>query len=112
MHSLQLSQPSLIEQPAENPPLREAIDFYRQAHNWSNRLVAGDSPLVIYCEQAPMEKFRVRATAQVGVSPCEYCWFGTNGQSMGNPQRRRFASCPEGLPVIPRVNAGQSPQWP
>jgi adenine-specific DNA-methyltransferase len=43
----QASQPSLFEQPAENPPLREAIDFYQHAHNWSNRLIAGDSLLVM-----------------------------------------------------------------
>jgi len=27
----------------ENPPLSEAIEFYKHAHNWSNRLIAGDS---------------------------------------------------------------------
>ena len=27
---------------SENPPLREAIEFYQHAHGWSNRLVAGD----------------------------------------------------------------------
>ena len=31
----------------ENPPLREAIEFYKHAHGWSNRLVAGDSLLVM-----------------------------------------------------------------
>ena len=40
-------QPSLFESREENPPLREAIDFYRHAHGWSNRLVAGDSLLVM-----------------------------------------------------------------
>jgi adenine-specific DNA-methyltransferase len=40
-------QPSLFEQPKENPPLREAIDFYKHAHGWSNRLIAGDSLLVM-----------------------------------------------------------------
>jgi adenine-specific DNA-methyltransferase len=38
---------SLFESPQENPPLREALDFYRHAHGWSNRLVAGDSLLVM-----------------------------------------------------------------
>lgn len=28
-------------------PLREAIEFYRHAHGWSNRLIAGDSLLVM-----------------------------------------------------------------
>jgi len=43
----ELTQPSLFAQLAENPPLREAIDFYRHAHGWSNRLIAGDSLLVM-----------------------------------------------------------------
>ena len=40
-------QLSLFSSKIENPPLREAIDFYRHQHNWSNRLVAGDSLLVM-----------------------------------------------------------------
>ncbi|MBZ5657781.1 MAG: site-specific DNA-methyltransferase [Acidobacteriia bacterium] len=40
-------QPSLFETREENPPLREAIDFYRHAHGWSNRMIAGDSLLVM-----------------------------------------------------------------
>ena len=40
-------QMSLFETPEENPPIRQAIDFYRHRHNWSNRLVAGDSLLVM-----------------------------------------------------------------
>ncbi len=40
-------QRSLFEEPQENPPLREAIDFYRHAHGWSNRLIAGDSLMVM-----------------------------------------------------------------
>lgn len=40
-------QLSLFATPEENPPLREAIEFYKHKHNWSNRLVAGDSLLVM-----------------------------------------------------------------
>ena len=40
-------QLSLFSSVKENPPLREAIDFYRHRHNWSNRLIAGDSLLVM-----------------------------------------------------------------
>jgi adenine-specific DNA-methyltransferase len=41
-------QPQLFFQfPEENPPLRDAIQFYKHAHNWSNRLIAGDSLLVM-----------------------------------------------------------------
>src|SRR5205807_2405029 len=41
------AQPSLFERPEERRPLREEIDFYRHAHGWSNRLIAGDSLLVM-----------------------------------------------------------------
>ena len=40
-------QLSLFNSKTENPPLREAIEFCKHAHNWSNRLVAGDSLLVM-----------------------------------------------------------------
>jgi adenine-specific DNA-methyltransferase len=40
-------QLSLFTSPEENPPLREAIEFYKHRHNWSNRLIAGDSLLVM-----------------------------------------------------------------
>ena len=40
-------QMSLFDAPEENPPLRQAIEFYRHRHNWSNRLIAGDSLLVM-----------------------------------------------------------------
>jgi len=40
-------QLSLFASLEENPPIREAIEFYKHSHNWSNRLVAGDSLLVM-----------------------------------------------------------------
>lgn len=40
-------QPDLFDAPFENLPLRQAIDFYRHEKNWSNRLIAGDSLLVM-----------------------------------------------------------------
>ncbi len=42
-----IQQPSLFELPEENPPIRSAIKFYRHRLNWTNRLVAGDSLLVM-----------------------------------------------------------------
>lgn len=38
---------SFFSSPGENPPYRDAIEFYRHKHGWSNRLVAGDSVLVM-----------------------------------------------------------------
>ena len=43
----QADQPPLFESAAENPPLRQAVEFYAHPRNWSNRLVAGDSLLVM-----------------------------------------------------------------
>jgi len=40
-------QLSFFEAPGENPPLREAVEFYQHKHNWKNRLIAGDSLLVM-----------------------------------------------------------------
>lgn len=40
-------QPGLFDAPFENLPLRQAIDFYKHDKNWSNRLIAGDSLLVM-----------------------------------------------------------------
>jgi adenine-specific DNA-methyltransferase len=37
----------LFETRAANPPLRDALDFYKHPHGWTNRLIAGDSLLVM-----------------------------------------------------------------
>ena len=42
-----VSQGSLFELPEENPPIRNAIEFYQHKQNWANRLIAGDSLLVM-----------------------------------------------------------------
>ena len=36
-----------FESPELNPPIREAIEFYKHKQNWSNRLIAGDSLIVM-----------------------------------------------------------------
>lgn len=43
----QWQQPDLFSAPFENLPLRQALDFYSHEKGWSNRLVAGDSLLVM-----------------------------------------------------------------
>jgi adenine-specific DNA-methyltransferase len=40
-------QAGLFEAPFENLPLRDAIDFYKHERGWANRLIAGDSLLVM-----------------------------------------------------------------
>ena len=36
-----------FEKSEQNLPIREAIEFYKHSHGWSNRLIAGDSLLVM-----------------------------------------------------------------
>ena len=40
-------QLSLWNDAEQNPPLRDAIEFYQHRHGWTNRLIAGDSLLVM-----------------------------------------------------------------
>jgi len=40
-------QLSLFQTSGENPPIRQAIEFYKHKHGWSNRMIAGDSLLVM-----------------------------------------------------------------
>ncbi|MCY4159745.1 MAG: DNA methyltransferase, partial [Bacteroidetes bacterium] len=40
-------QLSLFDTPEENRPIRQAIEFYKHRQNWTNRLIAGDSLLVM-----------------------------------------------------------------
>lgn len=40
-------QPGLFEAPFESLPLRSAVDFYKHDRGWANRLIAGDSLLVM-----------------------------------------------------------------
>jgi adenine-specific DNA-methyltransferase len=44
---IQMSLFHYFEKPEQNPPLREAIHFYKHSQNWSNRMIAGDSLLVM-----------------------------------------------------------------
>src|SRR5580658_8352395 len=76
------AQPSLFESREENPPLREAIDFYRHAHGWSNRLIAGDSLLVL---NSLLEKEGMAGNVQmVYIDPPYGIKYGSNFQPFTN----------------------------
>ena len=75
-------QRSLFEEPEENLPLREAIDFYKHAHGWSNRLVAGDSLLVM---NSLLEKEGMAGKVQmVYIDPPYGIKYGSNFQPFVN----------------------------
>ena len=75
-------QGSLFELPEENPPVRSAIEFYQHRHNWTNRLVAGDSLLVM---NSLLEKEGMAGKVQmVYIDPPYGIRYGSNFQPFVN----------------------------
>jgi adenine-specific DNA-methyltransferase len=75
-------QGSLFSQLDQNPPLREAIEFYKHSHNWSNRLIAGDSLLVM---NSLLEKEGMAGKVQmVYIDPPYGIRYGSNFQPFVN----------------------------
>ncbi|MHB1157976.1 MAG: site-specific DNA-methyltransferase [Phycisphaerales bacterium] len=72
----------LFGQPEENPPLRDAVDFYKHRHNWTNRLIAGDSLLVM---NSLLEKEGMGGQVQmVYIDPPYGIEYGSNFQPFVN----------------------------
>jgi adenine-specific DNA-methyltransferase len=75
-------QLALFERPSEKLGLRDAIDFYRHAHGWSNRLIAGDSLLVM---NSLLEKEGLGGQVQmVFIDPPYGITYGSNFQPFVN----------------------------
>ncbi|HED00246.1 MAG TPA: site-specific DNA-methyltransferase [Proteobacteria bacterium] len=72
----------LFATPKENPPLREAVEFYRHPHGWSNRLIAGDSLLVM---NSLLEKEGMAGKVQmIYIDPPYGIKYGSNFQPFVN----------------------------
>jgi adenine-specific DNA-methyltransferase len=81
-NGISFEQLSLFSSKTENPPLREAIEFYKHAHNWSNRLIAGDSLLVM---NSLLEKEGLGGQVQmIYVDPPYGIKYGSNFQPFVN----------------------------
>ena len=79
---LKPAQGYLFESREENPPLREAVDFYRHPHGWTNRLIAGDSLLVM---NSLLEKEGMAGQVQmVYIDPPYGIRYGSNFQPFVN----------------------------
>jgi len=75
-------QMGLFESPEENPPLRDALDFYKHSHGWSNRMIAGDSLLVM---NSLLEKEGMAGQVQmVYIDPPYGIKYGSNFQPFVN----------------------------
>ena len=75
-------QPGLFDAPFENVPLREAIDFYRHERGWANRLVSGDSLLVM---TSLLQKESMAGKVQmIYIDPPYGIKYGSNFQAFTN----------------------------
>src|SRR5262249_50927785 len=99
---------SLYSMLEENPPLREVVDFYKHKHNWSNRLIAGDSLLVM---NSLLEKKGMAGKVQmVYIDPP----YGIKYRSHVQPfvhQRGRQAGKDEGLTAEPEMVKAFRDSW-
>lgn len=78
----EVCQLSLFEKPANYRPLREAIDFYKHDQDWSNRLIAGDSLLVM---NSLLEKEGMAGKVQtIYIDPPYGVKYGSNFQPFVN----------------------------
>ena len=82
-----MRQSSLFEAPEENLPMRQAVQFYQHRHSWTNRLVAGDSLLVM---NSLLEKEGLGGQVQmIYIDPPYGISYGSNFQPFVNKRTVR-----------------------
>ncbi|MCA8935542.1 MAG: site-specific DNA-methyltransferase [Planctomycetes bacterium] len=75
-------QQNLFSRPTQNLRYKEAIDFYKHSHGWSNRMIAGDSLLVM---NSLLEKEGLGGQVQmVFIDPPYGIKYGSNFQPFVN----------------------------
>lgn len=95
--------------PEENPPLRDAIQFYKHAHNWSNRLIAGDSLLVM---NSLLEKEGMGGQVQmVYIDPPYGIKYGSNFQPFVNQTALKSTDNDEDLTAEPEMIKAFRDTW-
>ncbi len=98
-----------FETPENNPPLREAIEFYKHDQNWSNRLIAGDSLLVM---NSLLEKEGMEGKVQtVFVDPPYGIKYGSNFQPYTNTKSVAFTDKDEDLSTEPETIKAFRDTW-
>ncbi len=84
----EMSQTPLFEALAEHESISKAIEFYQHRHSWTNRLIAGDSLIVL---NSLLEKESMARTVQmVYIDPPYGIKFGSNFQPYLNRQSSPF----------------------
>jgi adenine-specific DNA-methyltransferase len=93
----------------ENPPLREAIEFYKHKHNWSNRLIAGDSLLVM---NSLLEKEGLAGQVQmIYIDPPYGIKYGSNFQPFVNKKNVSYTDKDEDLTQEPEMIKAFRDTW-
>ena len=102
-------QLSLFGAPAENPPLRQAIEFYKHRHGWANRLVAGDSLLVM---NSLLEKEGLGGQVQmIYIDPPYGIKYGSNFQPFVNQTALKSTDNDDDLTVEPEMVRAFRDTW-
>jgi adenine-specific DNA-methyltransferase len=102
-------QGSLFSMREENPPIREAIEFYKHKHNWSNRLIAGDSLLVM---NSLLEKEGMAGKVQMAyIDPPYGIRYGSNFQPFITQRRLSENDADEDLTSEPEMLKAFRDTW-
>ena len=102
-------QGSLFSRADENPPIREAVEFYKHKHNWSNRLIAGDSLLVM---NSLLEKEGMAGKAQRAyIDPPYGIRYGSNFQPFVSKRRLSENDADEDLTTEPEMLRAFRDTW-
>lgn len=102
-------QGSLFSRVDENPPIREAVEFYKHRHNWSNRLIAGDSLLVM---NSLLEKEGMAGKVQMAyLDPPYGIRYGSNFQPFVSKRRVSENDADEDLTTEPEMLRAFRDTW-
>lgn len=103
------TQLSLFETREENPPMREAVEFYKHRHNWSNRLIAGDSLLVM---NSLLEKEGMAGRVQmIYIDPPYGIKYGSNFQPFVNQTALKSNDSDQDLTCEPEMLKAFRDTW-
>ncbi len=102
-------QVSLFELSGEALPIRDAIEFYKHKHNWSNRLIAGDSLLVM---NSLLEKEGMAGQVQmIYIDPPYGIKYGSNFQAFVNQTALKSSDTDEDLTAEPEMISAFRDTW-
>ncbi|MFC6688540.1 site-specific DNA-methyltransferase [Jhaorihella thermophila] len=105
----QWRQPDLFAAPFENLPLRQALDFYQHEKGWANRLVAGDSLLVM---NSLLTKESMSGKVQmIYIDPPYGIKYGSNFQPFTNKRKLADSDKDEDLNQEPEMIKAFRDTW-